>query len=146
VLNDLDLRGRREQGRVPGADWQRRSSDDPGGSGPGGPSGPTSAPDCPGCGDTRGRRRKGGRGGSGGGTGGLGAVSVAVASAVAAAAGAEGVGAANLMAEETLVELLRQRPKDVPVLRTRAEFQRFFHGKGHTPFYSAPRSCAPPHT
>ena len=38
------------------------------------------------------------------------------------------LGAANLMNERELVEILRQRPKDVEVLRTKTDFQRFFHG------------------
>jgi hypothetical protein len=39
------------------------------------------------------------------------------------------VGMANRMDERVLVDLLRRRPKDVPVLRTRSSFQQFFHGQ-----------------
>lgn len=40
-----------------------------------------------------------------------------------------GVGAANLLTDAAIVSLLRMRPKDVPQLKTRSGFQRFFHGK-----------------
>jgi hypothetical protein len=39
-----------------------------------------------------------------------------------------GTGPANHMEDREVVQMLRLRPKNVPQLRTRADFQRFFHG------------------
>ena len=41
------------------------------------------------------------------------------------------VGAANSCTDAFLVALLQRRPKEVPELRTRSAFQRFFHGMEH---------------
>lgn len=40
-----------------------------------------------------------------------------------------GMGAANLLTDVAVVSLLRMRPKDVPQLKTRSGFQRFFYGR-----------------
>jgi hypothetical protein len=40
-------------------------------------------------------------------------------------------GGANACADAWLVALLQRRPKEVPELRTRSAFQRFFHGMAH---------------
>jgi hypothetical protein len=56
--------------------------------------------------------------------------------------GSGGVGAATLLTDVAVVSLLRMRPKDVPQLRTRSGFQRFFNGgystyaHSHTPLPS----------
>lgn len=60
--------------------------------------------------------------------GGVDTVSPPRHTAPAIAAPRRNVGAAEAMADEELVELLRQKPKNTLVLRTTANFQEFFTG------------------